>query len=130
MAGPDEEKLIIGIYEKMISGRTNSGGVEEVDRGGGQPETLYRPSGLETLNAFLTEVGSAFPDYRLNINNLIVKENRVMVRYTISGTHKKDFRGLAPTNTRMDITGIDVFRLDGGRVIEYSDAAHQIGVAR
>jgi hypothetical protein len=34
--------------------------------------------------------------------------------------------GMPPTNERMKITGIDVFRLDNGKVTEHWDAAHQM----
>jgi predicted ester cyclase len=128
--GPDEKILIIGIYEKLMSGKATPVSAEAAGRDIDQFGMPARRSGLEILNSFLTEVGSAFPDYRLNINNLLIKGDQVMVRYTISGTHKNNFRGLAPTHTQMDITGIDLFRLDRGRVVEYSDIAHQIGVAR
>ncbi len=84
------------------------------------------PLGLNAFERFFTAVGEAFPDYELNIDHLITKGDRVMVRYTICGTHKGEFMGMSPTNERMTITGIDVFRLDNGRVIEHWDAAHQM----
>ena len=49
-----------------------------------------------------------------------------MVRYTICGTQKNPFMGIAPTNERITITGIDIFRLDNGKVVEHWNAAHQI----
>lgn len=82
--------------------------------------------GLKAFEQFFTVVGEAFPDYELNINSLIAKGDRVMVRYTISGTHKGKFMGMSPTNEKMTITGIDVFRLENGRVIQHWDAAHQM----
>jgi len=68
------------------------------------------------------------PDYEFNIDNMIVKGDRVMARYTISGIHKGELMGQPPTNERVTITGIDVFRLDEGKVVEHWDAAHQMSV--
>jgi steroid delta-isomerase-like uncharacterized protein len=85
-----------------------------------------KPSSLKTFGHFFTAVSEAFPDYEMNIDNLITKGDRVMVRYTISGTHKGDFMGMPPTNEKMTITGIDVFRVDNGKVTEHWDAAHQM----
>jgi steroid delta-isomerase-like uncharacterized protein len=81
---------------------------------------------LRAFNRFFAIINEAFPDYDLIIENLIAKEDRVMVRYTINGTHKGSFMGMPPTNERITITGIDVFRLDNGKVVEHWDAAHQI----
>jgi predicted ester cyclase len=85
-----------------------------------------KPSSLKAFKNFFSVVGDALPDYDLSIDSLTVKGDRVMVRYTISGTHKGDFMGIAPTNERITITGIDIFRLDNGKVVEYWDAAHQV----
>lgn len=83
-------------------------------------------TGLEAFNRFFAAVNTAFPDCQLIIENMVVKGDRVMVRYAISGTHMSDFMGVGPTNERMSIIGIDVFRLAGGRVVEHWDAARQM----
>jgi predicted ester cyclase len=85
-----------------------------------------RPSSLKTFNAFFSAISTAFPDFKLNIDNLVCKGDRVMARYTICGIHKGDFMGKTPTNKQTTIAGIDIFRLDNGKVVEHWDAAHQI----
>lgn len=85
-----------------------------------------KPACLKAFKRFFGIVSEAFPDFKLEIDNLIAKEDKVMVRYTISGTQRGHFLGLAPTNEPMTISGLDVFRLDNGKVIEHSNAAHQI----
>jgi predicted ester cyclase len=81
---------------------------------------------LKALKDFFFSVREAFPDYVLFISNLKVKGDKVMAKYTISGTQMGSFLGLTPTRQKMTITGIDVFRLNNGAVIEYWDAAHKI----
>ncbi len=85
-----------------------------------------RPTCLKAFKRFFGSVSEAFPDFKINIDNLIAKEDRVMARYTISGTQKGQFLGLAPTNEPMTISGLDIFRLDNGKIVEHWDAAHQI----
>ncbi len=85
-----------------------------------------KPSSLKSFYRFFATVKEAFPDYELIMENLIVKGDRVMARYTISGTHQAEFMGIMPTHEKMAITGIDVFRLDQGQVVEHWDAAHQV----
>ena len=81
---------------------------------------------LKAFYRFFDAVNAAFPDYRLLLENILVKGNRVMVRYTISGTHKGEFMGLTATNQQVAITGIHVFRVYGGQIVEYWDGAPQI----
>lgn len=83
-------------------------------------------SSLKAFSRFFLDISEAFPDYEITIDNIIVKGDRVMARYTIMGTHKKHFLGVAPTFKKMMVTGIDVFRLSNGKVVEHWDAAHQI----
>jgi predicted ester cyclase len=84
------------------------------------------PPTLKSFYKFFTEVGSAFPDYELQIDNLVEKGNKIMVRYNIRGTHKGRFMGGAPTNEKTDIRGIDVFRLENGKIVYHWNSAYQI----
>jgi|WetSurMetagenome_2_1015567.scaffolds.fasta_scaffold28836_3 predicted ester cyclase len=86
----------------------------------------YRSRCLNSLKEFFSSVQEAFPDYKLFIDNIKVKGDKVMARYTISGTQMESFLGLMPTRQKMTVTGIDVFRLNNGEIIEYWDAAHNI----
>ncbi len=81
---------------------------------------------LKAFYRFFEAVSEALPDYRLLLENIVVRGNRVMVRYTISGTHKREFMGLTATHKQATITGIHVFHLDEGRVAEYWDGAPQM----
>lgn len=85
-----------------------------------------KPSILKTFNQFFSSVSKAFPEFEVKLDNLSVKEDRVMVRYTILGVQKGTFMGIEPTHQPMSISGIDVFRLDNGRVVEHWEAAHQV----
>lgn len=85
-----------------------------------------KPFSLKAFKNYFMAVSEALPDYDLTIDNLTVKEDRVMVRYTICGTQKNPFMGIAPTNERTTVTGIDIFRLDNGKVVEHWNAGSQV----
>jgi len=61
---------------------------------------------------------TAFPDLKLNIEDVIAEGDKVAVRYSFSGTHKGEFMGIAPTNKRMELTSILICRLADGKVAE------------
>lgn len=121
------KETIRRLYEEAISGQRSSG-VRPDSINITEYTVSARPSSLEAFYRFFTEVSKAFPDYELRIENMIVKGDRVMVRYTITGTHVEHFMGQSPSHEKTVIFGIDIFRLENDRVIEHWDAAHQINV--
>lgn len=119
---------VLHIYGNAISQKPLGDNYPESEPGPTREKNSSRHSTLKTLDQFFASVSAAFPDCELNIDNLMVKGDKVMARYTISGTHQGDFMGLAPSHQRVTIAGLDVFRLDKGKVVEHWDAAHQISV--
>src|SRR5439155_22952243 len=62
---------------------------------------------------------AAFPDLQVNAEDLIAEGDRVVARWSSSGTHKGDFMGIPPTGKQVQITGIDLFRFSGGKIAEH-----------
>jgi len=60
----------------------------------------------------------AFPDLEFNIEDIIAEGDKVVGRYSFSGTHKSEFAGIAPTNKRVKFTSIVINRLADGKVVE------------
>jgi predicted ester cyclase len=61
---------------------------------------------------------AAFPDYRVEIEDLVAEGDRVAVRYLDRGTHLGEFLGLAPTGRSYRKPGLALYRLAGGRLVE------------
>ena len=51
-------------------------------------------------------------------------------RWTMRGTHRGEFRGIAPTGNALEITGIGIFRFSEGKVVESWDNFDQLGMMR
>jgi predicted ester cyclase len=60
---------------------------------------------------------SAFPDLHLDVHDMFGAGDKVVTRFTISGTHEGELMGIAPTGRKVEFGGIaiDVMR-DGKRV--------------
>jgi predicted ester cyclase len=43
---------------------------------------------------------------------------RKMTRYTWSGTHRGEMAGIAPTGKRVEVGGIEIYRIKGGKVTD------------
>jgi predicted ester cyclase len=75
-------------------------------------------SGPEGYKKLVTLYRSAFPDARMTLDDGLVDGDKVMVRWTARATHKGQLLNLAPTNRQITVTGIDVYRISGGKIQE------------
>ncbi len=60
----------------------------------------------------------ALPDLHFNVDDMIVEGEKVVVRYTLTGTNKGEFRGMPPTNKKVALWGIDIHRFSGHKIVE------------
>ena len=49
---------------------------------------------------------------------VVASADRAAVRWTGSGTHQAEFQGLAPTGLPVVFTGINVYRIACGQIVE------------
>ena len=63
-------------------------------------------------------VRAAFPDRRRTVDDLIAEGDRVVLRFTDRGTHLGAYAGYPPTGQPMTLTGILIWRVQGGKVVE------------
>lgn len=75
-------------------------------------------TGVAAFKQRVEEFRTAFPDLSLTVDQVFGEGDAVAVRWTAHGTHQGTFRGIAPTGRSVTWTGINVFRLDCGRVAE------------
>ena len=64
------------------------------------------------------QLNLAIPDNRTEIDDIIGDGDTVAVRYTCRGTHNGELFGVAPTNRTLTTSGIEMYRLSGGRIVE------------
>jgi steroid delta-isomerase-like uncharacterized protein len=74
--------------------------------------------GPDDVRQLILALRTAFPDFHATIDDEIVANDKVVVRWTIRGTHNGDFFGMAPTGKRVAYTGIDIVRCADGRIVE------------
>ncbi len=59
-----------------------------------------------------------FPDLVSTIEDEIAEGDRVVVRVNLRGTNTGDFMGRPPTGRAVSVSGIDIFRVAGGKVTD------------
>jgi steroid delta-isomerase-like uncharacterized protein len=73
---------------------------------------------LDGYKTYVTDTRFAFPDFKVTIDDILAEEDKVAARYTVSGTHEKDFPGLPATGKKATWTGINIYRLSSGKIAE------------
>jgi predicted ester cyclase len=58
------------------------------------------------------------PDLHLTIEDLIAEGDKVVMRASVTGTHKGEYMGVQPTGKSITYNEIFIFRLAGGRIAE------------
>jgi steroid delta-isomerase-like uncharacterized protein len=85
--------------------------------------------GLEAAKSFALGYRQAFPDLLTTTEDMIAEGDKVVIRWTTSGTHQGETEAFGPpTGKRMEITGITIQRFDGdGKIVEGWTLADMLG---
>ncbi len=76
------------------------------------------PADREGLRAFVLGQRAAFPDFQMTVEDLIAEADKVVLRFTARGTHQGTFAGIPPTGKQVSISGINIYRVAGGKIVE------------
>jgi steroid delta-isomerase-like uncharacterized protein len=60
----------------------------------------------------------AFSDFHCEIEDMIAEGDKVMVRTTITGMHKREYMGIAPTGKQISVSEIAVVRIKDDKIVE------------
>lgn len=61
---------------------------------------------------------TAFPDMTITNEDVIVKGDKVITRYTLRGTHTGDVEGIPATGNEIEFSGIEIIRIENGKIAE------------
>ncbi len=75
-------------------------------------------SGLGALQSFVAAFHAAFPDFQDTVGRQVAEGSYVVSQFTSVGTHRGDFMGLPATGRRVEWQGIEIARLEEGKIVE------------
>ena len=74
--------------------------------------------GTADVERHIITLRRAFPDIQFRIDSEVAQGDDVVVRWTATLTHDGDFFGLPPTGRTATITGVNCWRIVGGKAVE------------
>ena len=79
-----------------------------------------QPPGKEGVVFYINAIRSAFPDLKIKTSEPALADgNLEAVHGILTGTHQGDFVGIAPTGRNVEFAGIDIIRVQDGKVAEH-----------
>ena len=115
----EENKALLRRLFEEVWNQGNLGTVDELlatDYVLNDPAQMVR--GPEGFKAYVSAFRAAFPDMKATIEDQIAEDDRVAMRFTVHATHKGEFQGIPPTGKQVILSGIDIQRIVGGKIVE------------
>jgi steroid delta-isomerase-like uncharacterized protein len=115
----EEHKALVRRFEEAVWNGRNPSRVDEffaashIFRAAGSP-----PLDREGHRQMIAHFQDAFPDGRNTSEELLAEGDKVVQRWTFRGTHHGAFQGIPPTGRPVTLTGISIWRVDGGTIVE------------
>jgi steroid delta-isomerase-like uncharacterized protein len=68
----------------------------------------------------ILDLYAAFPDFNAVVEDLVIDAaaGKVAVRWSASGTQRGAFMGVPPSGRRITFAGIEIIRVEDGRIVE------------
>lgn len=73
---------------------------------------------LQDVKTMFRDMLAAFPDLSMTVQDEIAEGDKVACRLVVRGTHKGEYQGVPGTGKSVEIGGIDIIRMAGGRAVE------------
>jgi steroid delta-isomerase-like uncharacterized protein len=89
--------------------------------------TIYTRSSEEFIE-HIKMVHGGLPDFNISIEEPCAEGNIVTSRYVMTGTHQGEFEGIPPTGNKLKGTGILIFRIANGKVVEVREEFDSVGL--
>ena len=119
------------IYRRLIEEGFNQGNLAVVDdlvSPGCREHQRGSKDGIEGTKGTINYLRSAFPDFKITIEEVLVSGDKVWVRQKGGGTNLGSFAGHPPTGIKAFTDVMDVVRIEDGKIVEHWGVPDQLGM--
>ncbi len=114
------KKSIQRLYEEVYSkGNVNvSDELCENDLKLHDPAIAIQKPGIDAFKESERAFHRAFPNKKARIEDILVADKTITVRWSCQGSHEGELYGVAPTHRPFFLTGISIYRFSNGKISE------------
>lgn len=84
--------------------------------------------GSEAVKEIATAIIEAFPDRRVTQEDTLSQDDKVLIRWSMTGKQTGELMGITPAGKEVNMTGFDLFRIAGGKIVEMWQEVDQLGM--
>jgi len=120
------------VYDEVI----NQGKLDVADEVTTPTAEIHVPfdhpgSGAGGLKKIASSLREGFPDIAIEVEDIFDAGDKVVARWhTVRQTHNGVYRGLPPTGKKVEVSAIQIFRFENGRIAEFWLEMDQLGAIR
>jgi steroid delta-isomerase-like uncharacterized protein len=119
----DVVRVAFGPIEAVLAMHDQLYGPDWVGRFPGMP-----PLDANGHRAYSEAMQTAFPDLDRRVEDLVAEGDKVVARWSARGTNTGAFNGMPPTGKVAESSGITIFRLQDGRIVEEWSESDMLGL--
>jgi steroid delta-isomerase-like uncharacterized protein len=121
--------------QERLANAVNTGHLDDLDEVFARNVVDHDPApgqarGPEGFKQFFSGLRRSFPDLHLAAEHVDTTDDDIALAYTITGTHKGDFLGVAPTGKRISVRGMQIARFEGGKIAERWGSSDELGILK
>ena len=116
-----ENKTIFRRLQEEVLGQGNLELVDELlapDYVSHAPGDSEQTRGAEDIKHIVRTYRAAFPDLTYTVEEQVAEGDMVVTRWTAHGTHQGEFMGIAPSGNSIEVSGMSMDRISGGKIAE------------
>ncbi len=122
MAEMDNKRLVAKLYEQGWA----RGDLDVIDEVYAPEHVLHwnewpptdQRRTTDEVKVIIQAYRNAFPDLRVEVNNLIAEGDRVALQVAFIGTHENPYEGFQPTHRLSRFTDMQILKISGGKIVE------------
>jgi steroid delta-isomerase-like uncharacterized protein len=127
----EANKAVVRRYKTGILNQRDIGALDEVIGTDYLDHSAFpgQERGREGLKRRIATIWEAL-DPVWTIHEMIAEDDRVVIRWSHSGTHRGEFLGIPPSGKPFTLGGIDIYRVRDGYMVEHWNVVDLLGLYR
>jgi steroid delta-isomerase-like uncharacterized protein len=124
------------VVRRLVEEVMNGGNLEVADEIVAPAHVNHDPSapdfprGPEGVKMVARMYRLAFPDMKLEVEEMFAAEGRVAHRWTLTGTQERRIMGISPTGQKVRVAGIEINHVEDGLITESWTVSDTMGMVR
>lgn len=128
----ENERIVAQWWDELWNGGdlTVADAIVAADFTDHDPASPWVPPGIAGCKVMVTGYRAAFPDLHFTIGQQVAAGDTVVSHWRCRGTHRGDLLGIAPTGKLIDVEGISILDLSGGKIRRQTTVWDALGLMR